>query len=58
MTRCDEWSIIVYSVKFTLRPEAVCKNSKLRSGNLQQISKVTEVGNNNVFLVFITEREG
>lgn len=58
MTRCDEWSIILYSVTFTIKPEAVCKNSKLRSGNLQQLSKVTEGGNNNVSLVFITEWEG
>ena len=48
----------MYSVTFTVKPEAVCKNSKLRSGSLQQLSKVTEGGNNNVSLVFITEREG
>jgi hypothetical protein len=43
---------------FTINPEGVCKNSKLRSGNLQQLPKVTEGGNNNVSLVFITEWEG
>jgi len=43
---------------FTIKPEAVCKITKLRSGSLQQLSKVTEGGHNNVSLVFIKEREG
>jgi hypothetical protein len=50
--------MIVYSVTFTIKPETVCKNSRLRSGNLQLLSKETEGGKNNVSLVFITEREG
>jgi hypothetical protein len=43
---------------FTVKPKAVCKNSKLGYGSIQQLSEVTEGGDNNVSLDFITERVG
>lgn len=58
MKLLSEWNIFVYSVMFTVKTEAVCKNSKLGCGGIQQLSKMTEGGDNNVSLDFITERVG